>query len=109
MTIVKVEVSETNDKLVLSSLSCSLYRKSLTVDLTRPMIYKHNKKVMNENLKEILTKNISAKSMTPIWFPKDWQKVIVRRAEKEGLPVYKYVMMLSNNSQILKDERNTKN
>jgi len=59
---------------------------------------------MNKDLKEILTKQIDEKSMTAIWIPKDWHKVVKKRAEKEGLPIYKYVMMLSNNYQIIKNE-----
>lgn len=55
--------------------------------------------------KNILVKSISAGPMKPIWFPVDWQEVIKKRAEKEGLPIYKYLMMLSNNYQIVQNEK----
>jgi hypothetical protein len=53
---------------------------------------------------ELLTKKIDESDMRAVWFPRDWQKIIVRRAKAENLPIYKYLMMLSNNHQILKDE-----
>ncbi len=59
---------------------------------------------MNKDLEEILTKKIDTETMSAIWFPEDWKKKIADRAKKEGLPIYKYLMMLSNNYQILKNE-----
>ena len=64
---------------------------------------------MNEDLKEILTKSINTETMMAIWFPRDWQKVIVKRAKKENMPIYKYVMMLSNNYEIIKNENEKTN
>jgi hypothetical protein len=55
--------------------------------------------------KKILVKNISAGPMRPVWFPVDWQEVIKKRAEKERLPIYKYLMMISNGYEIIKDEK----
>jgi hypothetical protein len=55
--------------------------------------------------KKILVKNISDGAVRPVWFPTDWQELIKKRAEKEGLPIYKYLMMLSNNHQIAQNER----
>ena len=58
--------------------------------------------------KKILVKNISDGEMRPVWFPVDWQEVIKKRAEKEGLPIYKYLMMLSNNYSIVQNEKSKK-
>lgn len=58
--------------------------------------------------KELLKKKIEVEKMSAIWFPDDWHKVIKGRAEEEGLPIYKYLMMLSNNHQILQEELKNK-
>lgn len=50
--------------------------------------------------KQFRKKKITVDDMKAIWFPSDWQEVIMKRAEEEGLPAYKYVMMLSNNHKI---------
>jgi LDH2 family malate/lactate/ureidoglycolate dehydrogenase len=55
--------------------------------------------------KEILKKKIDVDEMKAVWFPNDWHKIILERAKEEGVPVYKYVMMLSNNYQILNNEK----
>jgi predicted DNA binding CopG/RHH family protein len=52
---------------------------------------------MNEEEKE---------TMKAIWFPKEWHKVIKERAEEEGYPIYKYIMMLSNNKNIFNEKSN---
>ena len=54
----------------------------------------------------ILNKTIVHEEMKAIWFPSDWHKVIVERAKKERYPIYKYLMMLSNNYEIGKDYKN---
>jgi hypothetical protein len=51
---------------------------------------------------EILKKLIDGDMMTAIWFPIDWHKMIKSSAEKERMPIYKYLMMLHNNYQIAK-------
>lgn len=55
--------------------------------------------------KKIEVKNISEGAVRPVWFPVDWQEVIKKRAIKEGLPIYKYLMMLSNNHNIVKNSK----
>lgn len=52
--------------------------------------------------KKLEVKNINEGAVRPVWFPVDWQEVIKKRAAKEGLPIYKYLMMLSNNYNIAK-------
>ena len=57
---------------------------------------------------EILKKSITGETMSAVWFPPDWKKEIVKGAEKENMPIYKYLMMLHNNYQIAQDaNRNT--
>jgi LDH2 family malate/lactate/ureidoglycolate dehydrogenase len=56
------------------------------------MDIKFNKKVLGKR-----------EDMRAIWFPGDWQRIIVKRAKEEGMDIYKYVMMLSNNHKIYMD------
>ena len=56
------------------------------------------------NDKELRKKNIDVDEMTAIWMPKDWHKIIKERATEEGYPIYKYLMMLSNNHKIYNEK-----
>jgi len=57
------------------------------------------------NDKEFRIKKINTEDMKAIWFPSDWQEIINKRAEEEGYPVYKYIMMLSNNHKIASEKK----
>ena len=59
---------------------------------------------MNE--KEINEKVIDKSEMKAVWFPKEWHAVIAQRAKDERYPIYKYIMMLSNNKNIFNEKSN---
>ena len=42
-------------------------------------------------------KSIVITEMKAVWFPTDWQQIIVKRAKKAKMPIYKYLMLSSQN------------
>ena len=60
-------------------------------------------------LREILKKEVKVEDRSAIWFPSDWHAIVKGRAEKQGLPIYKYLMWLSDKHTKKENDATLKN